>query len=1581
MSRKFFGLNRSARWLAGVSLLFFLNAVAYASQANYQQSAIPFQMVRLPGHVLDVLPTAVRLAPSPGEPNQPLSLTIVLHHDDEAGFAQYFHDVYDPSSEKLRKFLTQEQIADRFGPSRARYNSILRYLSNNDLHVIKGSVSRLTIEVTGTRQQVEQAFLVHIGDYQLDGRRFYANDTDPSLPADLACGVEAVIGLNNLPKPQHGNESIPTSVAASGLTGAGASAGIGLYYLIAGSLSLAGIWIFIGFIVLIATLLILLGLILATPPIQQDHQTRLTADPPSSPGTGQTVGLVEFDNFNQGDVTDYVNLVATIADVAGFTAPSISNLTKVDVDGGVPIGPDETEVLVDIDDVMTITPGAKVTVYDAPFSGAGSFQAVLSKMIDDKVNIISNSWAYCEDQTTLADVTSIDTLVKQAGVAGISVFSGTGDSGSTCLDGSANTVAVPADSPNLTAVGGSSLTAGPGLTYGSETWWNGSASVPVTGQGGFGVSKFFSAPSYQAGLSGTMRSVPDVVTNADPAKGMLICQADNGGCPNGTLNGGTSMAAPSWAAFTAALNQQTGKELGFLNPQIYPLSNTGAFHTPASMGSDFAHVGIGSPNLGALYLQLTGQAPGAVSATDSQVGVYIAPVSIPPSGGGAPADGKTQEFVTVVLADENGFRVPGKTVSVVATGSTAQISAIRTVTDSTNGAALFSITDTVPETVGITATDTTDNITLTPSVTPMAIFVTPPAASAGLTALPTPVTADGKTAATVTVTLEDSLGRPTPGKLIQINQSGGNSVLSGPNPPVTNASGQISFSAVDSNNETIVYSAVDVTDGNLPFPETGTVTFSSAPEPGCSNTFTAAPGFVAQPYATGFLAQNFCVGSVCITGCPGAFGVTFDSKGNLYAVDQPTGEVYKFAPGGGVASSSTLLTQTALPTLDTVRIDSNDNLYGGLNATNPGSGYDYTKGAVVQIDTTSGNVTRTVASNLTCPGIISIDPLSGDIFTNDNCSGDGLNNDSLWRVSNPGGSPTTSLYTTLPSSPNGTISFSPNGTMYVLATTSSGVQLDEVSGTNGPTTPTQDLLAAPNLYGLGLIAQGLANAAAQFVITSFNLNGSVPGGIGTYDLGVNPPVQSSTMVTNNGQAYDMTIGPDGCVYGARGVAVFRITDTKGQCTYTAANPSPSISLTPLTISPNPAQGSSQEFAATVHYTTVPDGTPVVLGIGGANPQSIQANTTNGVATFSYTGVHQGVDTLAASATLGGSTVTSNNAVVTWVGGGTDVTFLSLNQSPSSGTQGVSVTLFANLTDVSKSPVVALPGLQVNLSVGGANCGATTDSNGNATCQVTPAGSGVETLTAKFAATSQYNGSSDSKGFTVLAPVAPTPTSTPTTTPTSTPTPVMGATDFSASFTKLDGKPGEQVSTTFSAVNNTGAAETISSVTVALSKPSLVSELTLSADGQTAEPSGEISESNVFTFSPALSVAAGATVTFTVTATIAAHSAMIATPPSVAYASAAPIPLGEDRGLPPLIVALMLLGFGLFITSRDSRRRSILSALVLSMVLVASVAGCTGSSSSAPGAPSSTLSVTAASASGSDGATSGLPLDVAKIVRR
>src|SRR5258707_9235198 len=112
-----------------------------------------------------------------------------------------------------------------------------------------------------------------------------------------------------------------------------------------------------------------------------------------------------------------------------------------------------------------------------------------------------------------------------------------------------------------------------------------------------------------------MRSIPDVAVNADPATtGAFICQADRGGCPSGLLFGGTSMSAPIWAALAALLDDAHGGSFGAFNPQIYPLAGTRAFHSPASLGSDFAHTGLGSPNHDALYLGLSATALGAASA-------------------------------------------------------------------------------------------------------------------------------------------------------------------------------------------------------------------------------------------------------------------------------------------------------------------------------------------------------------------------------------------------------------------------------------------------------------------------------------------------------------------------------------------------------------------------------------------------------------------------------------------------------------------------------------------------------------------------------------------------------------------------------------------------------------------------------------------------------------------------------------------------------------------------------------------------------------------------------------------------------
>src|SRR5207244_13128024 len=135
-----------------------------------------------------------------------------------------------------------------------------------------------------------------------------------------------------------------------------------------------------------------------------------------------------------------------------------------------------------------------------------------------------------------------------------------------------------------------------------------------------GASLSLTRPAYQnRSTTSQNRSIPDISVNADPAKGIQICQADAGGCPTGSSYGGTSLSAPLWAAFVALLNQAQGQNLGELNPLLYPLGNTDAFHSGASMGSDFQHVGLGSPNLNLIHRAVSGKTAGPVSPSVSRI--------------------------------------------------------------------------------------------------------------------------------------------------------------------------------------------------------------------------------------------------------------------------------------------------------------------------------------------------------------------------------------------------------------------------------------------------------------------------------------------------------------------------------------------------------------------------------------------------------------------------------------------------------------------------------------------------------------------------------------------------------------------------------------------------------------------------------------------------------------------------------------------------------------------------------------------------------------------------------------------------
>jgi len=268
------------------------------------------------------------------------------------------------------------------------YDSMLAYLRAQGFRLDRRSKDRLTITADGTRAEAERAFALKISDYRIGGREFYANATDPAMPGSLAPRVQAVIGLSDLAMPEHSSEQIfikstEVQVASIGFITAG---------VIIGSPSLLILSLLAALVSTVFSLGLLIGQTDRTPSPSSSPLIGGQGNAPAALGTGQTIGLIEFAGFKSTDVSDYLNLIAPVAKAIGAPSGSISNLSVVPVNGGAPAGGDQQEVLLDIDDVMSLAPGAKVVAYEAPFI-SGSFQAVLSAMISGGVNVISNSWA------------------------------------------------------------------------------------------------------------------------------------------------------------------------------------------------------------------------------------------------------------------------------------------------------------------------------------------------------------------------------------------------------------------------------------------------------------------------------------------------------------------------------------------------------------------------------------------------------------------------------------------------------------------------------------------------------------------------------------------------------------------------------------------------------------------------------------------------------------------------------------------------------------------------------------------------------------------------------------------------------------------------------------------------------------------------------------------------------------------------------------------------------------------------------------------------------------------------------------
>lgn len=537
---KMFGRKMIVAGLAGVALLCAGLLSVHAADANL--------LKQLRGHVPGIIARLKAKGVLPSDQKMDLAIGLPLRNQDE--LAALLNEIYDPSSPNFHHYLTPEQFTEKFGPTKAQYQMVINFARVNGLTVKGTHPNRMLLDVTGKAADVEKAFhiMLHLYKHPTENRDFFAPDSEPSVSAALP--ILGVSGLNNYSRPHP---------AAAHPSGNGVSA----------SAPLAG----------------------SAPDGNLMGKDFRNAYAPGTAltGSGQNVGLLQFDGFYSSDIAAYETLI-------GLTN-NVPNLVIVPVDGGVPtptpFGNDE--VSLDIEMVLSMSPGvSNIYVYEQPNNGT-PFVDVLNKMATDNLaRQLSCSWFEINGgPDALAEQ-----IFQQMALQGQTFFCASGDA-----DAYTGLISFPCDSPHITLVGGTTLTMnGTGDSYASETVWNWGTEFGDDGVGSSGgVSTTYSIPSWQTNIdmparggSSVRRNVPDVALTGDHV--WVIYGSGNSG-----WFGGTSCAAPLWAGFMALVNQQAALSgrapIGFLNPAIYNIAKssnyTNCFHDITTGNNEWS----GSPNL------------------------------------------------------------------------------------------------------------------------------------------------------------------------------------------------------------------------------------------------------------------------------------------------------------------------------------------------------------------------------------------------------------------------------------------------------------------------------------------------------------------------------------------------------------------------------------------------------------------------------------------------------------------------------------------------------------------------------------------------------------------------------------------------------------------------------------------------------------------------------------------------------------------------------------------------------------------------------------------------------------------------
>lgn len=477
--------------------------------------------------------------------NVPLTFILPLRNQKE--LEELVRRIHDPADkEHYGKYITPEEFIERFSPNKKDYDKVIAYTKALGLTISHTHPNRTLLNVRGSVGSIESAFKLSLQQYEMpNNRTFYSPNNEPAVPISLASIISGIEGLDNRAvwRPFHHRKEITNTIHALNATPHTFPSGPGGGY---------------------------------SP---SDLLTAYNLAGVQADGSGQIIALFELAGYQASDINQYTSYF-------GLPAAKLHNVL---VDGGSATGIN-AEVTLDIELALAFAPQSQIYVYEGPNSTQGVLDTYNRIATDNIAKQVSTSWGLSEDLVSLQYLQAENAIFLQMAAQGQSIYAAAGDSGAyDDPSKSSPVVDDPASQPYVVSVGGTTLTVNPETcAYKSESCWNHGLG---NGAGGGGVSSVWPIPSWQANIptaySNTHRNVPDVSLNADTNTGYSIYHDGKW-----AIFGGTSCAAPLWAAFNALVNQErTASQkqvLGFANPSIYAIA------ADPSHATDFHDVTLGN---------------------------------------------------------------------------------------------------------------------------------------------------------------------------------------------------------------------------------------------------------------------------------------------------------------------------------------------------------------------------------------------------------------------------------------------------------------------------------------------------------------------------------------------------------------------------------------------------------------------------------------------------------------------------------------------------------------------------------------------------------------------------------------------------------------------------------------------------------------------------------------------------------------------------------------------------------------------------------------------------------------------------